>query len=100
MTRTGTRVARVVALAAALFVLAPAIAGACPICFGGDPDSAEGRSLNWAIFTLLGVTGGVLSGFVGFFFSLLKRSRQALGNDAAFEAAARRGEPGGESQDG
>ena len=55
-----------------------------------------GRSVNWAVLTLLGVTGGVLSGFIGFFVHLLKRSRQALGNDAAFvETAARRGEPGG-----
>ena len=97
MTRNATRVARAATLAAMLFVLAPAMAWACPICFGVDPDSSMGRSLNWAVFTLLGVTGGVLSGFVGFIFHLLKRSRQALGNDAAFEAAARRGEPGGES---
>ena len=81
-------------------MLAPAVAAACPICFGLDPGGDEARSLNWAVFTLLGVTGGVLSGFVGFMFHLLKRSRQALGNDAAFDAAARRGEPGGESQDG
>ena len=97
MTRTGTRAARVVAFGALVFVLAPAIAWACPICFGADPNSATGRSVNWAVLTLLGVTGGVMSGFVGFFFHLLKRSRQALGNDAAFEAAVRRGEPGGES---
>ncbi len=97
MTGTGARAARVVALAAMLFILAPAIAWACPICFGADPDSSMGRSLNWAVFTLLGVTGGVLSGFVGFIFHLLKRSRQALGNDAAFETAVRRGQPGGES---
>ena len=97
MTGTGTRAARVVAFGALVFVLAPAIAWACPICFGADPDSATGRSVNWAVLTLLGVTGGVMSGFVGFFFHLLKRSRQALGNDAAFEATVRRGEPGGES---
>jgi len=97
MTRTATRTARVLAFAALALVLAPAVAWACPICFGADPDSATGRSVNWAVLTLLGVTGGVLSGFVGFFFHLLKRSRQALGNDAAFEAAARRGQPGGES---
>lgn len=96
MTRTGTKAARAAALAA-LAALAPAAAWACPICFGADPDSATGRSVNWAVLTLLGVTGGVLSGFVGFFLHLLKRSRQALGNDAAFESAARRGEPGGES---
>ncbi len=97
MTRTGTRAARMVAFAALVLILAPAAAWACPICFGADPDSATGRSVNWAVLTLLGVTGGVLSGFVGFIFHLLKRSRQALGNDAAFETAARRGQPGGES---
>ena len=100
MTITRTTVARAVPATAALLVLAPAVAAACPICFGLDPGGDEARSLNWAVFTLLGVTGGVLSGFVGFMFHLLKRSRQALGNDAAFDAAARRGEPGGESQDG
>ena len=97
MTLSRTTVARVASLSAAALALTPAVALACPICFGGDPDSAEAQSLNWAVFTLLGVTGGVLGGFVTFFFSLLKRSRQALGNDAAFEAAARRGAPGGES---
>ena len=37
--------------------------------------------MNWAVFTLLGVTGGVLSGFIGFIFHLIKRSRQALGHE-------------------
>jgi hypothetical protein len=65
---------------AALFVmLTPADASACPICFGGDPDSQLAQSVNWAVFALLGVTGGVLSGFVGFIFHLIKRSRMALG---------------------
>lgn len=96
MSLTRTALARVAALSAAA-VLTPVIALACPICFGGDPDSAEAQSLNWAVFTLLGVTGTVITGFVGFFFSLLKRSRQAIGNDAAFDAADGRGGPGGES---
>jgi hypothetical protein len=82
-------------MTAALVTLAPAVAWACPICFGGDPDSAEAQSLNWAVFTLLGVTGGVMSGFVGFIFHLLKRSRQALGNDDAFDATDDRGDAGG-----
>ena len=86
MTITRTTGARAVPLTAALLVLAPAVAAACPICFGGDPGSDEARSLNWAVFTLLGVTGGVLSGFVGFMFHLLKRSRQALGSDAGGES--------------
>ena len=82
------------AIAAAVVTLAPAVAWACPICFGADPDSAEAQSLNWAVFTLLGVTGGVLSGFVGFIFHLLKRSRQALGNENEFDAANERGNAG------
>ena len=60
-------------------LLAAGEALACPICFGGDPDSDLARGMNWAVFTLLGLTGGVLTGFVGFIFHLIKRSRQALG---------------------
>lgn len=60
-------------------ILVPGVADACPICFGGDPDSQLAQSVNWAVFLLLGVTGGVLSGFIGFIFHLIKRSRQALG---------------------
>ena len=59
--------------------LAAGDALACPICFGGDPDSQLAQGMNWAVFLLLGVTGGVLTGFVGFIFHLIKRSRQALG---------------------
>ncbi len=66
-------------LAIAFLVLAPTESFACPVCFGGDPDSPMIQSANWAVFTLLGVTGGVLTGFVGFIFHLIKRSRQALG---------------------
>ena len=68
-------------LAGALVALIPSESLACPICFGGDPDSQIAQSVNWAVFTLLGVTGGVLSGFVGFILHLVKRSRQALGED-------------------
>lgn len=70
-----------VAAAAALGVLMPGAALACPVCFGGDPDSAMIQSARWAVFALLGVTAGVLSGFVGFIFHLIKRARQAHGND-------------------
>ncbi len=78
----------------ALVIVTPAVALACPICFGGDPNSPEAQSLNWAVFTLLGVTGGVLSGFVGFIFHLMKRSRQAMSNESAL-GTGRSGEPGG-----
>ena len=67
--------------ASALVVLVPTDSFGCPICFGGDPDSQIAQSMNWAVFALLGITGGVLSGFVGFMLHLVKRSRQALGQD-------------------
>jgi len=73
------RIAGLTILAGTLVVLTPTESAACPICFGADPDSQIAQSMNWAVFTLLGVTGGVLSGFVGFIFYLIKRSRIALG---------------------
>ena len=73
------RIARLTLLVPAGLVLAAGDALACPICFGGDPDSQLAQGMNWAVFLLLGVTGGVLTGFVGFIFHLIKRSRQALG---------------------
>ncbi len=85
---------QMLAAVAVLVIVAPAVALACPICFGGDPNSPEAQGLNWAVFTLLGVTGGVLSGFVGFIFHLMKRSRQAMSNERAL-GTGRPGEPRG-----
>lgn len=65
----------------ALLVLTPSVLHACPICFG-EPDSPLAQGANWAVVTLLGVTGGVLSAFVGFIFHLMKHSRQALGHES------------------
>ena len=65
----------------ALVALTPSESLACPICFG-DPDSPAAQGTSWAVVTLLGITGGVLSGFVGFIFHLMKRSRQALGHES------------------
>ena len=73
------RITGVMVLVGGLLVLTPTESAACPICFAGDPDSQIGQSMNWAVFTLLGITGGVLSGFVAFIFHLIKRSRMALG---------------------
>ena len=73
------KLSSIVLLGLAGVLLAAGEALACPICFGGDPDSDIARGMNWAVFMLLGVTGGVLTGFVGFIFHLIKRSRQALG---------------------
>ena len=73
------RITNLVLFTVAGLMLVPHEVLACPICFSGDPDSQLAQGMNWAVFTLLGVTGGVLSGFVGFIFHLIKRSRQALG---------------------
>ena len=73
------KLTNIVLLGLAGVLLAGSEALACPICFGGDPDSDLARGMNWAVVMLLGLTGGVLSGFVGFIFHLIKRSRQALG---------------------
>ena len=69
------------ALLVTIFViLKPSETLACPICFSGDLDSSITQSVNWAIFTLMGITSGVLSGLVAFIVHLVKHSRQALGH--------------------
>ena len=70
-----------VLFASALVFLVPTNSLGCPICFNLDPDSQIVQGVNWAVFALLGITGGVLSGFVGFILHLVKRSRQTLGQD-------------------
>ena len=87
------RIIGVLLAAVAVVVLVPTESLACPICFGGDPDSQLGQSVNWSVFTLLGITGGVLSGFIGFILHLVKRSRQALGHEFDTDQSST---PGGE----
>ena len=62
-------------VAVGLLLLAPDFLTACPSCFGAaDAPMTEG--MNMAILSLMGVTGGVLVGFVSFFVRLRKRTRQ------------------------
>ena len=70
-----------VLLVAMFVILKPSETLACPICFNGDMDSSITQSVNWAIFTLMGITSGVLSGIVAFILHLVKHSRQALGHN-------------------
>ncbi len=59
----------------ALLSLIPEFLAACPSCYGAaDAPMTEG--MNMAILSLMGVTGGVLVGFVSFFVHLRKRTRQ------------------------
>ncbi len=55
--------------------LAPRLLLACAVCYGA-PGSAQTRGMNFGIFTMLGVTGVVLGGFGGLFFSFARRARR------------------------
>ena len=53
----------------------PAILLACATCFG-DPNAAATQGMNKAIITMLGITGGVLSGVGSSIYILNKRSKK------------------------
>ena len=59
-----------------LFILlfVPETADACATCFG-DPSAPASQGLNWAIITLLGVTGGVLGGVISTIISIGKKDK-------------------------
>lgn len=61
-------------LAAALAILAPIVAHACPVCFG-DPNSAMVKGTNNGIFFLLGVIGFVQVGLGAMFIAFWRRAR-------------------------
>ena len=70
--RTGKLV--VIAVVAAMG-LAPRLLLACAVCYGA-PGAPQTRGMNFGIFTMLGVTGLVLGGFGGLFFSFARRARR------------------------
>jgi len=59
-----------------LFILlfVPETADACATCFG-DPSAPASQGMNWAIITLLGVTGGVLGGVISTIISIGKKDK-------------------------
>jgi hypothetical protein len=68
---------RIVVLLAVLGSAAAIRAGACPVCYGA-PDSASTQGMTAAIFSLLGVTGGVLAAFAAMFLRIRRRTRAML----------------------
>ena len=48
---------------------------ACATCFG-DPSAPASNGMNWAIITLLGVTGGVLGGVIGTIISISRKAKK------------------------
>jgi hypothetical protein len=67
--------------ATALVVAIPRAALACPVCFG-QTDSPLASATNMGIIVMLGVIGGVLSGFAAFIVHLNRRARLAAGTPA------------------
>ncbi|MCS5646055.1 MAG: hypothetical protein NZ838_08030 [Candidatus Marinimicrobia bacterium] len=48
---------------------------ACATCFG-DPSAPAMQGMNWAIITLLGVTGGVLGGVIHTIMTIRKKTKK------------------------
>ena len=65
----------ITAAAVALAIVVPRVALACAACYGA-PDAAQTRGMNFGIFTMLGVTGGVLGGFGAMIFCFARRARR------------------------
>ncbi|MAR96465.1 MAG: hypothetical protein CMG17_02335 [Candidatus Marinimicrobia bacterium] len=57
-----------------VFFFTQDIASACATCFG-DPNSKATQGMNFAIITMLTITGGVLSSFVSFIYVLNRRAK-------------------------
>jgi len=55
-----------------LIILLPDMTFACATCFGA-PDAPATLGMNWAIITLLGVTGAVLGGIIKSIISIRKK---------------------------
>lgn len=64
-----------VALTMVILILAPAVAHACPVCFG-DPNAPIQKGVNNGIWVLLGVIGFVQVGFVALFWSFWRRAKE------------------------
>ena len=80
-----TRPLRILGALAVLWIVAVLRAGACPVCYGA-PDSASTQGMTAAIFSLLGVTGGVLAAFATMFLRIRRRTRAIL-REAAISAS-------------
>ena len=55
----------------------PSIALACGSCYGAA-DSPQKSGMNFAILSMIGVTGGVLASMMSFFLYLRRRARAYL----------------------
>jgi len=77
---------RVAAMLAVVTILIAGSALSCPVCYGSQ-DSPSTQGVTAAIVSLLGVTGGVLTGFGSLFLRIRKRARTADSEHAPDSAA-------------
>ena len=73
---------RAALIASALFATAfiPNSVFACGSCYGAA-DSPATHGMNFAILSMLGITGGVLAAMTSFFLHLRKRAKAYLATD-------------------
>ena len=64
-----------ITLALIILVLTPDNLFGCATCFG-DPSAPAVKGMNWAIITLLGVTGGVLGGVIHTIVAISKKTKK------------------------
>jgi hypothetical protein len=62
-------------LSIAVFGLIPDSASACATCFG-DPSAPASQGMNWAIITLLGITGSVLGAVIHTIVTISRKSKK------------------------
>ena len=59
----------------------------CPVCFNAAAsDDTVRTSVNLGILVMMGVTAGVLAGFVRFMISIIRRSKTDLNGPPTAEA--------------
>ena len=75
-----SRLSRLCAISILMLALG-GVVSACPVCFNPSEASSATQGLNLAIFTLLGITGGVLSGVVAFVIQMRRRLRRTEKNE-------------------
>jgi hypothetical protein len=68
------RLVQIAGTALASLLALPALAAACPVCFG-QSDSPAAQAVNMGILILLGITMSVLVAFAAFFVYLARRAR-------------------------
>ncbi len=67
---------KILATVIILWTFFPQMGSACTVCYGAL-DSSQAKTMNVFILSMLGVTGGVLCGIIGFVFYLRQKSKMA-----------------------